>query len=124
MLNKEITATLNKYNDVDGIANLITKSLICYYSVNGFNSEYFIDHYLNYLRMILSGRKFHFLDTEKLLSCKDQIFSTVMPIIRDDLLEKVEPEELYLSCQWQPEALNAVLAELFDNRQILSIVSH
>jgi hypothetical protein len=47
-----------------------------------------------------------------------------MPIIRDDLLDKVEAEELYLSCQWQPEALNAVLAEFFDNRQILSIVSH
>lgn len=124
MLNKEITAILNKYNDVDGIASLLTKSLIHFYSVNIFNGENFKDDYLNYLRMIFSGRKFHFLDTEKLLSCKDQILSTVMPIIRDDLLEKVEPEELYLSCQWQPEALEAILAELFDNKQILAIISH
>lgn len=102
MLNKEITAILNKYNDVDGIASLLTKSLIQFYSINSFNGENFKDDYLNYLRTIFSGRKFHFLDTEKLLSCKDQILSTVMPIIRDDLLEKVEPDELYLSCQWQP----------------------
>lgn len=116
MPNKEITAIINEYNDVNGIVYLITQSLILYYHVNGFNSENFKDDYLNYLRRIFSDRRFHFLNTEKLLSCKDQIFSTVTERVRDDLLEKLEPEELYQSCQWQPEALEAVLTELFDNR--------
>lgn len=107
MLNKEITAILNKYNDVDDIANLITKSLIRYYSVNGFNSENFKDDYLNYLRMILSGHKFHFLDTEKLLSCKDQIFSTVVAVVREDLTETFGSAELNLFCEWQANALDS-----------------
>lgn len=32
MLNKEITAMQNEYNDKDGIANVKTKSVIRYYS--------------------------------------------------------------------------------------------
>lgn len=123
MINREINAILNIHNDEDGIISVITESLIRYYSVNGFNHDQFQDNYLNYLRRIFAGHQFYFLDKEKLLSYKDQIFSTVMAIVRDDLLEKVEPEELYQSCQWQPEALEAILAELFDNRQILSIIS-
>ncbi|WP_437616240.1 hypothetical protein [Erwinia sp. V71] len=123
MLNKEINAILNIHNDEDGIASVITESLIRYYSVNGISHDQFQNNYLNYLRMIFSGRQFHFLDKEKLLSYKDQILSTVLPIVRDDLMEKVQPEELFQSSQWQPEPLPALLVELFDNRQILSIVS-
>lgn len=124
MLNKEINAILNIHNDEDGIANVITKSLIRYYSVNGISHDQFQDNYLNYLRMIFSGRRFHFLDKEKLLSCKDQILSTVMVAVREDLIGKTGTEELYLSSMWQPEALEAVLVELFDNRHILTIISH
>lgn len=123
MLKKEINEILNIHTDEDGIANVITKSLIRYYSVNGYHYDQFQDNYLNYLRMIFSGRRFHFLDKEKLLSCKDQILSTVMVAVREDLRGKTGTEELYLSSMWQPAALEAVLVELFDNRQILSIIS-
>ncbi|WP_437889983.1 hypothetical protein [Phytobacter sp. V91] len=123
MLKNEINAILNIHNDEDGIACLITESLIRYYSVNGISHDQFQDNYLNYLRMIFSGRRFRFLDKEKLLSCKDQILSTVMVAVREDLIGKTGTEELYLSSKWQPEALEAVLVELFDNRQILSIIS-
>lgn len=47
MLKNEITAILNIHNDEDGIANIITKSLICYYSVNGISHDQFQDNYLN-----------------------------------------------------------------------------
>ncbi|QTF07370.1 hypothetical protein HC231_05070 [Brenneria izadpanahii] len=123
MLNKEITTILNQYNNEDGIACLIAASLIRYYSVNSYHHDQFQDNYLNYLRMIFSGRRFHFLDKEKLLSYKDQILSTVMVAVREDLTCKTGTEEFHLSSMWQPEALEAVLAELFDNRQILSIIS-
>ena len=123
MLNKEITAVLNEYNDVDGITNVITKSLIRYYSVNGISHDQFQDNYLNYLRIIFFGRRVLFLDKEKLLSCKDQILSTVMVAVREDLTGKTGTEELYLSSIWQPVALEAVLVELFDNRQLLTIIS-
>lgn len=99
------------------------ESLVRYYSVNGYVYDQFPDNYLNYLRVIFSGRRFLFLDKEKLLSCKNQILSTVLPTVRDDLMEQVQPEELYQSIQWQPEVLEAVLVELFDNRQIPSIIS-
>lgn len=56
MINKEITAILNEYNDVDGMANVITESLIRYYSLNGYYHDELPDNYLNYLRIILSGR--------------------------------------------------------------------
>lgn len=123
MLKNEINEILNIHNDEYGIANVITKSLIRYYSVNGISHDHFQDDYLNYLRMIFSGRRFHFLDKEKLLSCKDQILSIVMVAVREDLTGKTGIEELYLSSMWQPEALEAVMAEVFDNRQILSIIS-
>ncbi|SFN62113.1 hypothetical protein SAMN05216516_11219 [Izhakiella capsodis] len=123
MLKNEITAILNIHNDEDGIANIITKSLIRYYSVNGISHDQFQDNYLNYLRMIFSGRRFHFLDKETLLSCKDQILSAVMAAVCEDLTDAVGSDEGYLSLKWQPEALKAVLVELFDNRQILSIIS-
>ncbi|WP_145055427.1 hypothetical protein [Mixta calida] len=123
MLNKEMTDILNEYNDVDGITNIITKSLIRYYSVNGFNHDQFQDNYLNYLKIIFSGRRFHFLDKEKLLSYRDQIFTTVMVAVREDLTGKTGTEELHLSSMWQPEALDAVLTALFDNRQVLSVIS-
>ncbi|MBK1596621.1 hypothetical protein H8S41_00720 [Klebsiella pneumoniae] len=123
MLKNEINEILNIHTDEDGIANVITKSLIRYYSVNGISHDQFQNNYLNYLRMIFSGRRFHFLDKEKLLSCKDQILSTVMVAVREDLIGKAGTEELYLSSMWQPEALEEVLVELFDNRQILSIIS-
>lgn len=123
MLKNEITAILNIHNDEDGIANIITKSLIRYYSVNGISHDQFQDNYLNFLRMIFSGRRFHFLDKETLLSCKDQILSAVMAAVCEDLTDAVGSDEVYLSLKWQPEALEAVLVELFDNRQILSIIS-
>ncbi|QLH62878.1 hypothetical protein [Serratia symbiotica] len=124
MLKNETNIILNIHNDEDGIVSVIEKSLIRYYSVNGFHHDQFEDNYLNYLRMLFTGHQFYFLDKEKLLSYKDQIFSTVMSIVRDDLLENVEPVELYQSCQWQPEAVEMVLAELFNNRLLLSIISH
>lgn len=123
MLKNEINEILNIHTDEDGIANVITKSLIRYHSVNGISHDQFQNNYLNYLRMIFSGRQFHFLDKEKLLSCKDQILSTVMVAVREDLTGKTGTEELYLSSMLQPAALEAVLVELFDNRQILSIIS-
>lgn len=123
MLKNEITAILNIHNDEDGIANIITKSLIRYYSVNGISHDQFQDNYLNYLRMIFSGRRFHFLHKETLLSCKDQILSAVMAAVCEDLTDAVGSDGVYLSLKWQPEALEAVLVELFDNRQILSIIS-
>jgi len=46
-----------------------------------------------------------------------------MVAVREDLRGKTGTEELYLSSMWQPAALEAVLVELFDNRQILSIIS-
>ncbi|VAN83988.1 hypothetical protein [Klebsiella variicola] len=122
MLKNETNIILNIHNDEDGIVSVIEKSLIRYYSVNGFHHNQFQDNYLNYLKRIFSGYPFPFLDKEKLLSCKDQIFSTVMAIVREDLLKKVEPDEIYLACQWQPKALEKVLAELFDNRLLLSII--
>lgn len=123
MLKNEINEILNIHTDEDGIANVITKSLIRYYSVNGISHDHFQNNYLNYLRMIFSGRRFHFLNKEKLLSCKDQTLSTIMVAVREDLRGKTGTEELYLSSMWQPAALEAVLVELFDNRQILSIIS-
>lgn len=123
MLNKETTTILYQYNNEDGIAHVITESLIRYYSVNGFYGEDVEISYLNYLKTIFADRQFHFLDTENLLSYRDQIFTTVMDEVQEDLMEKIGPEELYLSCQWQPGALKAVMVELFDNRQILSIIS-
>lgn len=123
MLKNEISAILNIHNDGDGIISVITESLVRYYSVNGFNHDQFQDNYLNYLKRIFAGRQFYFLDKEKLLSYKEQVFSTVMAIVRGDLLEKLEPDELYQSSQWQPEALETVLTELFGNRLILSIIS-
>lgn len=123
MLKNEINEILNIHTDEDGIANVITKSLIRYYSVNGYHYDQFQDNYLNYLRMIFSGRRFHFLDKEKLLSCKDQILSTVMVAVREDLTGKTGTEEFYLSSMWQPAVLEAVLVELFDNRQLLTIIS-
>ncbi|TWD45343.1 hypothetical protein [Pantoea sp. SJZ147] len=123
MLKNEINEILNIHTDEDGIANVITKSLIRYHSVNGISHDQFQNNYLNYLRMIFSGRQFHFLDKEKLLSCKDQILSTVMVAVREDLTGKTGTEELYLSSMLQPAALEAVLVELFDNWQILSIIS-
>lgn len=123
MLKNEINEILNIHTDEDGIANVITKSLICYYSANGYHYDQFHDNYLNYLRMIFSGRRFHFLDKEKLLTCKDQILSTVMVVVREDLIGKTGTEELYLSSMWQPAVLEAVLVELFDNRQLLTIIS-
>ncbi|MCU7365873.1 hypothetical protein N5E15_04510 [Pantoea stewartii] len=124
MLKNEINEILNIHTDEDSIANVITKSLIRYYSVNGYHYDQFQDNYLNYLRMIFSGRRFHFLDKEKLLSCKDQILSTVMVAVREDLTGKTGTEELYLSSMWQPEALEAVMAELFDNKQLLAIINY
>lgn len=124
MLNKKITTILDLYNNEDGIVYVITKSLIRYYSVNGYHYDQFQDNYLNYLRMIFSGRRFQFLDKEKLLSCKDQILSTVMVAVREDLTSKTGTEELYLSSMWQPGALETVLAELFDNRLILDVGNH
>ncbi|WP_337063629.1 hypothetical protein [Raoultella ornithinolytica] len=123
MLRNEVDTILNSYNNEDGIAKVITKSLIRYYSVNGISHDQFQDNCLNYLRIIFSGRRFLFLDKEKLLSCKDQILSTVMVAVREDLTGKTGTEELYLSSMWQPAALEAVLVELFNNRQILSIIS-
>lgn len=123
MLKNEINAILNIHNDEDGIISVITESLIRYYSVNGFNHEQFQDNYLNYLKRIFAGHQFSFLDKEKLLSYKDQVFSTIMEVVRDDLLKKLEREELYQSSQWQPKALEKVLAELFDNRLLLSIIN-
>ncbi|OJH81912.1 hypothetical protein [Serratia marcescens] len=124
MLKNEINEILNIHTDEDSIANVITKSLIRYYSVNGISHDHFQDNYLNYLRMIFSGRRFHFLDKEKLLSCKDQILRTVMVAVREDLTGKTGTEELYLSSMWQPEALEAVMAELFDNKQLLAIFNY
>ncbi|PQK74272.1 hypothetical protein CG428_12665 [Pantoea ananatis] len=124
MLKNEINEILNIHNDEYSIVNVITKSLIRYYSVNGISHDQFQDIYLNYLRMIFSGRRFHFLDKEKLLSCKDQILSTVMVAVREDLTGKTGTEELYLSSMWQPEALEAVMAELFDNKQLLAIINY
>ncbi|MGR7334769.1 hypothetical protein ACU6ZE_00460 [Klebsiella aerogenes] len=123
MLNKEVASILDQYNNEDGIACLIAASLIRYYSVNGISHDQFQDDYQNYLRMIFSGRRFRFLDKEKLLSCKDQILSTVMAAVCEDLTDAAGSDEVYLSLKWQPEALEAVLVELFDNRQILSIIS-
>lgn len=94
MLKNEINEKLNIHTDEDSIANVITKSLIRYYSVNGYHYDQFQDNYLNYLRMIFSGRRFHFLDKEKLLSCKDQSLSTVMVAVREDLTGKTGTEEL------------------------------
>ncbi|UGA50154.1 MULTISPECIES: hypothetical protein [Dickeya] len=124
MLKNEINEILNIHNDEYGIANVITESLIRYYSVNGISHNQFQDNYLNYLKRIFFGRRFHFLDKEKILSFKDQILSAVLPIVRDDLMEKVQSEELFQSSQWQPETLEKVLIELFDNRRILNIVTH
>lgn len=124
MLKNEINEILKIHNDEYSIVNVITKSLIRYYSVNGISHDQFQDIYLNYLRMIFSGRRFHFLDKEKLLSCKDQILSTVMVAVREDLTGKTGTEELYLSSMWQPEALEAVMAELFDNKQLLAIINY
>lgn len=73
--------------------------------------------------MIFSSRRFHFLDKEKLLSCKDQILSAVMAAVHEDINDAIESDDVYLSCKWQPGALETVLVELFDNRQILSIIS-
>ncbi|WP_210530544.1 hypothetical protein [Pantoea ananatis] len=112
MLKNEINEILNIHTDEDSIANVITKSLIRYYSVNGYHYDQFQDNYLNYLRMIFSGRRFHFLDKEKLLSCKDQIFSAVMTTVRKDLTDVLGSDEVYQSCQWQPKALEMILAEL------------
>jgi hypothetical protein len=47
-----------------------------------------------------------------------------MLAVREDLTSKTGTEELYLSSMWQPEALEAVLAELFDNRLILDVGNH
>lgn len=118
MLKNEINKILNIHNDEYDIANVITKSLIRYYSVNGISHDQFHDNYLNYLRMIFSGRRFHFLDKEKLLSCKDQIHNTIMVAVREDLIGKTGTEELCLSSMWQPEVLEAFMAELFDNEQL------
>lgn len=123
MLRNEVDTILNEYNDEDGIDNVIIETLVRYYSVNGFHHDQFQDNYLKYLKRILSKHQFFFLDKEKLLSYKDQVFSTVMAIVRGDLLEKIEPDELYQSSQWQPEALETILTELFGNRLILSIIS-
>lgn len=124
MLKKETNTILNIHSDGDGIINVITESLVRYYSFNGFNHGQFKDNYLNYLKSIFFGHQFHFLDKEILLSYKDQVFSAVMAIVEVDLLNRVEPDELYQSCQWQPEALEVVLTKLFDNRKILNIISH
>lgn len=86
MLNKEITTILNEHNNEDGISHVIAESLIRYYSVNGFNAEDFKNKYLNYLRTIFLNRQFPFLDTEKLLSYKGLIFSSVMTAVRTTLL--------------------------------------
>ena len=94
MLKNEINKILNIHNDEYDIANVITKSLIRYYSVNGISHDQFHDNYLNYLRMIFSGRRFHFLDNEKFLSCKDQIHNTIMVAVREDLIGKTGTEEL------------------------------
>lgn len=123
MLNKETATILDRYNNEDGIAHVITESLIRYYSVNGFYGENVEISYLYYLKTIFVDRQFHFLDTENLLSYRDQVFTTVMEVVREDLTSKTGTEELYLSSMWQPAALEAVLVELFDNRQILSIIS-
>lgn len=112
MLKNEISAILNIHNDEDGIANIITKSLIHYYSVNGLNHDHFKENYLNYLNRVFFGRRFHFLDIEKLLSCKDQIFSAVMTTVRKDLTDVLGSDEVYQSCQWQPKALEMILAQL------------
>lgn len=55
MLKNEINEILNIHTDEDGIANVITKSLIRYYLVNGISHDQFQNNYLNYLRMIFSG---------------------------------------------------------------------
>ncbi|HEF4887326.1 TPA: hypothetical protein SAQ42_001536 [Klebsiella oxytoca] len=123
MLNKETATILDQYNNEDGIAHVITASLIRYYSVNGFYGKDVEISYLNYLKTIFADRQFHFLDTENLLSYRDQVFTTVMEVVREDLISKTGTEELYLSSMWQPAALEAILVELFDNRQILSIIS-
>lgn len=123
MLNKETATILDRYNNEDGIAHVITESLIRYYSINDFYGKDVEISYLNYLKMIFADRQFHFLDTEKLLSYRDQVFTTVMEVVREDLTSKTGTEELYLSSMWQPEVLETILVELFDNRQILSIIS-
>ncbi|MEQ5053752.1 hypothetical protein ABN154_18380 [Klebsiella michiganensis] len=123
MLNKETTTILYQYNNEDGIAHVITKSLIRYYSVNGFYGENVELSYLNYLKTIFADREFHFLDTEKLLSYRDQIFTTVMEVVQEDLAGKTGAEEFYQSSQWQPEALESILTVLFDNKLILTILS-
>ncbi|WP_411165302.1 hypothetical protein [Klebsiella oxytoca] len=123
MLNKETTIILDQYNNEDGVAHVITESLIRYYSVNGFYGENVEISYLHYLQKIFIDREFHFLDTEKLLSYRDQILTTVIEVAREDLTGKTGAEEFYQSSQWQPEALESILTVLFDNRQILSIIS-
>lgn len=54
MLNKEITTILDQYNNEDGIAHVITASLIRYYSVNGFYGKDVEISYLNYLKTIFA----------------------------------------------------------------------
>jgi Zn-dependent alcohol dehydrogenase len=55
---------------------------------------------------------------------RDQIFTTVMEVVREDLAGKTGAEEFYQSSQWQPGALEAVMAELFDNKQLLAIINY
>lgn len=124
MLNKEVASILDQYNNEDGITHVITESLIRYYSVNGFYGEDVEISYLNYLKTIFVDRQFHFLDTEKLLSYRDQIFTTVMIAVHDNFTDVTQREELYLSWQWRPEVLRAILTVLFDNRQLLTIINH
>lgn len=60
MLKNETNIILNIHNDEDGIVSVIEKSLIRYYSVNGFHHNQFQDNYLNYLKRIFSGYPFPF----------------------------------------------------------------
>jgi len=122
MLKNEIDTILNTYNNEDGITKVITESFIRYYSVNGLNDEKLTDNYFNYLRTIVSGRQFHFLNKEALFSQKNQILANILAKIHDDIRDKIQPEDPRHSVQWQPEALEAILTLLFDNGQLLTML--
>ena len=123
MLTEKVSSILNENNDEEGIALVIIKSLLTYYSVHTFTDNTFQDNYPDYLHMIFRKWNFRFIDKDKLLSYKDSIESTVSNTIYNDLSQYIHPDEILMAYGWEETELSKMMTYLFDKGEVFPILS-
>jgi len=123
MLTEEVSSILNEHNDEEGIASVIIKSLLTYYSVNTFTDNDFKGNYPGYLHMIFRKWHFTFINEDRLLSYRDDIERTVLHVIYNDISQSVHADEVVMAYGCENTELSKMLTYLFDEKALLPILS-